>query len=110
MKVRLSNTKMTFGDQLQIDADIKAGELIFVFKIKDADEFGFHKADKEQAKAMKCAKVKEDQTTGLFYIQPTDPPVGFINAVMRNDTQVRKQLNVKKMDVGGVPIYIIKKD
>ena len=33
MKVRLSNTKMTFGDQLQIDADIKAGELIFVFKI-----------------------------------------------------------------------------
>jgi hypothetical protein len=110
MKVKLSNTKMTFGDQLQIDAGIKVGDFMFVFKIKDADEFGFHKADKEQAKAMVCSKVKEDRSTGLLYIQPTDPPVGFINALMRNDTQLRKQLRVEKLDMDGVSIYIIKKD
>ena len=107
MKVRLSNTKMIFSDQLVISEKIKKGNFIFVFKIKDENKFGFQVADEEQAKYMVCAKVKEDYYTGFLYIQPTDPPVGFIKATMRLNFHTSRNLSVEKLDMGEARIFVI---
>ena len=100
---------MIFSNNLEVDAKIKKGTNIFPFRIAGTDEFGFQVAGEEQAEYMICAKVKEDPNTGKFYIQPTDPPVGLMLAVMRLDGKRRLTLKVEKQPVKETFIYVIKK-
>lgn len=109
MKVFLGNTKIHFSDKLAIQEKLKKNDPIFIFKIKDENLFGFHKADEEQAKYMICPRIKEDKDTGRLYIQPMDPPVGLIKATMRLSYARYRALEVEKKDVKETYIYIIQK-
>lgn len=109
MKVTFSKTKMIFSNNLEVDAKIKKGGNIFPFRIAGTDEFGFQVAEQEQSEYMICAEVKENPDSGKLYIEPTDPPVGLMLAVMRLNGKRRITLKVEKQPVKETFIYVIKK-
>ena len=113
MYVTIKNSRVFFSDDVVRREKLEEGDYIFLFKIRDKDEFGFHKADEAFNRVVECAMVKRDRLDGGLYIQPVSPPAGLITAVFRmaKDDESKLPVNVLSFDnlVVQTPMYKISK-
>jgi hypothetical protein len=110
MNVLLTRQRIFFSPELIKTAKLEKGAYIFMFKIKGENTFGFHKADREQAKHIICTEVKARKIDGKLYCEPYETPVGFIKASMRLSFKQRKTIQVVLQKNGEADLFLLKND
>jgi len=109
MYVKIKNNNIYLSDELAKEAHLKAGNFVFMFKLKGEKKYGFHKASREQAEKMVCYPIRK-AVNGELYFTPTDPYLYFMMAVMGiTMSKNGKRVNVEKQLLNYMPLFILTK-
>ena len=96
--------RIELSPELINQAELKRGDHVLIYKEKDSFNFGFMKLHKEDAKGIEGAKVKKYK--GVWYLNPTTPPMDYLLAAHR--VSQKKEFQVEQSSVKDDPLFVWK--